>query len=554
MIRINGEGVSGGTAIGKIVFLKKDKPNIEKRKVRDTAAEIMRYRKAANLAKSELDNLYKTALEKSGAETAEIFEIHKMMLDDRDFIDDTEREITDRKCCAEWAVSETSARLAKRFSEMDSEYMCARAADIKDISDRLISILTNGKGSYDGLSADGKLIVCADELTPSETVRLDRERVVAFATRFGSAQSHTAILARAMDIPAIITLGNALSDAYDKMDAIANGDEGCLYIEPTAEVTERERYKIDKERRHRERLHRLVGMENIKLDGHRVMLYANIGSPDDAASALENDASGIGLFRSEFLYMESSGYPSEEKQFEAYKGVLEKMGGKKVIVRTVDVGADKKIGYFGLEHEENPALGFRAIRICLCREEIFKTQIRALLRASVYGKLSVMLPMITSVDEVRESRRIINEVKTELRGANIPFDNAVELGIMIETPAAVMISDLLAREVDFFSIGTNDLTQYTLAADRQNPNIARFYDPHSTAVLRMIKQTTDNAHRARIWCGICGELAADESMTETFLAMGIDELSVSPRAILPLREKIRNTNVSAIKDDILGGF
>ena len=460
-----------------------------------------------------------------------------MMLDDRDFIDDTEREITDRECCAEWAVSETSARLAKRFSEMDSEYMCARAADIKDISDRLISILTNGKGSDDGLSDDGKLIVCADELTPSETVRLDRERVVAFATRFGSAQSHTAILARAMDIPAVITLGNALSDAYDGMDAIADGDEGCLYIEPTAEVTERARYKIAKERRHRERLHRLVGMENITLDGHRVMLYANIGSPDDAASALENDASGIGLFRSEFLYMESSGYPSEEKQFEAYKGVLEKMGGKKVIVRTVDVGADKNIGYFGLEHEENPALGFRAIRICLCREEIFKTQIRALLRASVYGKLSVMLPMITSVDEVRESRRIINEVKTELRGANIPFDNAVELGIMIETPSAAILSDILAPMVDFFSIGTNDLLQYTVAADRENPKLEYLTKPMPESVRRCIKMTCEAGKRAGIPVCVCGELGADLTETEFFIKSGVTRLSVSPPKVLAVREK-----------------
>lgn len=554
MIRINGVGVSGGTAIGKIAFLKKAEIKIEKATVRDTAAEIERYKNATVAAKSQLDDLYKTALEKSGAETAEIFEIHRMMLDDRDYTEEIEKEITDGGRSAEWAVSEVSKRLAKSFSEMDSEYMRGRAADIKDISERLISILSNGGREGADLPSDGMYIICADELAPSETVRLDREHTAAFATRFGSAQSHTAILARAMDIPAVITLGTALSEAYEGMTAIADGDEGCLYIEPTAEVIERARQKIDEERRHRERLHRLVGMENITLDGHRVMLYANIGSPDDVPSVIENDAAGIGLFRSEFLYMESSDYPDEDKQLDAYKSVLKKMDGKKVIIRTVDVGADKNIEYFGLEHEENPALGFRAIRICLCREEIFKTQIRALLRASVYGKLSVMLPMITSVDEVRVARRIINEVKTEMRAANIPFDNAVEFGIMIETPAAVMLGDLLAREVDFFSIGTNDLTQYTLAADRQNPNLARFYNPYSTAVLRMIKQTIDNAHRARIWCGICGELAADESMTETFLAMGVDELSVSPRAILPLREKIRNTNVSTIKNDIMTGF
>lgn len=555
MIKINGEGASGGTAIGKIVFLKNSKAKAEKKTAENTAEEIARYRAAAEKAKKQLSELYRAALEKSGAETAEIFEIHRMMLDDRDYTEGIEGEIADGGYSAEWAVSEVSARMADGFSAMDSEYMRARAADLRDISDRLISILTDSEGDIgDAVKGGGAVIICADELAPSQTVSLNRESVAAFATRFGSAQSHTAILARAMDIPAVITLGTALSDDYEGMTAIADGDEGWLCIEPTAEAEEEARHRIEEERRHRERLHRLVGMDNITLDGHRVMLYANIGTPGDVPSVLENDAAGIGLFRSEFLYMESSDYPSEEKQFEAYKSVLEKMNGKKVIIRTVDVGADKNIGYFGLEHEENPALGFRAIRICLCREEIFKTQIRALLRASVYGKLSVMLPMIISVDEVRGARRLINEVKTELRSENISFDNAVEFGIMIETPAAVMISDLLAREVDFFSIGTNDLTQYTLAADRQNPNLTRFYDPYSIAVLRMIKQTVDNAHKARIWCGICGELASDEKMTETFLAMGVDELSVSPRAVLPLREKIRGTNVSSIKNDIMTGF
>ena len=478
-----------------------------------------------------------------------------MMLDDRDFVEMTEKIINDKKVNAEYAVYETSKEFSKIFSEMDNDYMKERAADVKDISERLIRILSEREDDNMSRNPDyNDAIICADELAPSETISLDKSRIIAFATRYGSAQSHTAILADTMNIPAIIGLGEALSDEYNEMPAVVDGYKGCIYIEPTPEIIEAaQRQKLEETKR-LQRLYMLVGMDNITADGYRVMIYSNIGTPDDVNNVLKNDSGGIGLFRSEFLYLGSKDYPSEDEQFEAYKKVLSAMDGKKVIIRTMDIGADKNIGYFNLDKEENPALGFRALRICLSRRDIFRTQLRALLRASVYGKLSIMVPMITSVEEVRQTRAILNEVKTELRAAGIPFDGAVEFGIMIETPAAVMISDLLAREVDFFSIGTNDLTQYTLAIDRQNSKLEPYYDAHHTAVLRMIRMTVQSAHKARIWCGICGELAADLSMTETFMAMGVDELSVAPSATLPLREKVRSINVDAIRDNVLSSL
>ena len=555
MVRINGRSVSKGIAIGRLIFLKRRNKDVVKHSITDAKEEIDRYKNAAARAKEELSELEKKAVNEAGKSSAEIFEIHKMMLDDRDFIEMTEKIINDEKVNAEYAVYETSKEFSKIFSEMDNDYMKERAADVKDISERLIRILTDRDNEDMSQSEKYKdAIICADELAPSETISLDKSRIIAFATRYGSAQSHTAILADTMNIPAIIGLGEALSDEYNEMPAVVDGYKGCIYIEPTPEIIEAAQRQKLEETKILQRLYMLVGMDNITVDGYRVMIYSNIGTPDDVNNVLKNDSGGIGLFRSEFLYLGSNEYPSEDEQFEAYKKVLSAMDGKKVIIRTMDIGADKNIGYFNLDKEENPALGFRAIRICLSRRDIFRTQLRALLRASVYGKLSVMVPMITSVEEVRQTRAILNEVKTELRSAGIPFDGAVEFGIMIETPAAVMISDLLAREVDFFSIGTNDLTQYTLAIDRQNSKLEPYYDAHHTAVLRMIRMTVQNAHKARIWCGICGELAADLSMTETFMAMGVDELSVAPSATLSLRERVRSINVDAIRDNVLSGL
>lgn len=556
MVRINGKAVSGGVAIGRILFWNKEKLSVSAESAEDAKTELERYRSVSEKTAGELAELTEKARSTAGDESAQIFEIHRMMLYDKDYIDEIERLITEEKYNAEYAVLQTSKKFSDMFSAMDSDYMKGRAADVIDISERLIRNMQNGGNlvnyaeESEKKSGDEKLIICADDLAPSETVQMDKTKVMAIATRHGSAQSHTAILARTMNIPAIIGLGNALSEDYDGMTAVVDGDEGCVYVEPTHDVLAMasERKHLAEERI--ERLRRLKGMEDVTIDGHRVMVYANIGTPEDLPAVLENDAGGIGLFRSEFLYLGAEDYPTEDEQFAAYKKVLQGMDGKKVIIRTLDIGADKKIDYFDLDEEENPAMGYRAIRICLSRRDIFKTQLRALLRASAYGKLSVMIPMVTSVDEVRKTRAILNEVKTELRAAEIPFDGAVEFGIMIETPAAVMISDLLAREVDFFSIGTNDLTQYSLAIDRQNRKLEPYYNPHHLAILRMIQKTAESAHKARIWCGICGELAGDLEMTETFLAMGIDELSVSPPLVLPLREKIRSVNTEEIQSNV----
>lgn len=554
MVRINGKAVSDGIAIGRIIFFNRNKITVSASHSDNESIELERYHCARDAAKAELLRFIELAETNAGKESAEIFEIHQMMLDDKDYIEETERLIKEEKWVAEYAISQTSEKFAQMFLSMDNEYMNGRAADVADVSNRMIRILSNKAEDIDYLYDDEKIIICADDLAPSETVQMDKSKVIAIATRYGSAQSHTAILAGTMNIPALIGLGEALSDDFDGMTAIVDSSDGSLCIDPTPDVLEKAKARCRIAAKRREQLKQLKGMDNISIDGHRVMVYANITSPDDLKNVLENDAGGIGLFRSEFLYLRNDTFPSEEEQFTAYKKVLSAMDGKKVIIRTLDIGADKCIDYFNLDKEENPALGYRAIRICLSQRDIFKTQLRALLRASAYGKLSIMVPMITSIDEVRQTRIMINEVKTELRLKGIDFDEAIELGIMIETPAAVMISDLLAREVDFFSIGTNDLTQYCLAIDRQNQKLEPFYDPHHISVLRMIHKTIKNAHRARIWCGICGELAGDLKMTEMFLSMGVDELSVSPSSILPLREKIRSVNVDAIRDDYLGGL
>ncbi len=551
MIEISGKGVSVGLAVGKLFFLNKSRIDIKKIKVEDTDREVKRYRSTQEKAAEELVALKKKAEQEAGKKNAEIFEVHKMMLEAEDFSDEIIRCIEKESCNAEYAVDVVSKNLIAILLQMDNKYMNERVADIKDITQRLLCILTNGESELPSIPDDNGLIICADDLSPSETVRMDKSKVIAFVTRYGSSQSHTAILAGTMNIPAIVGLGEILSDSYNGVTAIVDGDRGSIYIDPDPKALEDAEKRQKEIKKYRERLNTLVGMDNITVDGRRVMVYANIGTPDDIQSVIGNDAGGIGLFRSEFLYLERSCYPTEDEQFSAYKAVLEKMNGKRVIIRTLDVGADKSIDYLDLGKEENPALGFRAIRICLSRQEIFKMQIRALLRASLYGKLSVMIPMITSLEEVTETKKIINDVKAELRAEEIPFGEEIEFGIMIETPAAAMISDILAREVDFFSIGTNDLTQYILAIDRQNPMLERFYKPKHKGIMRMIKMTVDNAHKEGIWCGICGEIAADLSMTETFLAMGVDEFSVSPRMILPLREKIRSVNVSKIEKDIL---
>ncbi len=555
MINIKGKSVSDGIAIGQIHFLNKKVYTVDDIKTENPQKELEIYENAVTAAESELDILEKTTLSQAGEESSQIFQIHKMMLRDRDFSDEVQRLILNSGYNARYAVKKSADALSQMLASSDNDYMKDRVADIRDISQRLIRILS---GDRENAFTDSDCILCADDLTPSEAVGIGGRGIVAIATRFGSAQSHTAILARTMNIPALIGLGEILSEEYEGMLAVADGYKNSLYIDPTPDILEKARKQLRLDIAHRERLNSLVGMDNITLDGTSISIFANIGTPDDIETVKKNDGGGIGLFRSEFLYLKNQALPTEEEQFSAYKKVLSEMNPKKVIIRTMDIGADKYTDYLNsslnIDKEENPALGYRAVRICLSQRDIFKTQLRALLRASAFGKLSIMIPMITSLEEIKETRLVLNEVKTELRASGIDFDGETELGIMIETPAAVMISDLLAREVDFFSIGTNDLTQYALAIDRQNPKLEPFYNPHHTAVIRMIKQTAENAHKARIWCGICGELAADLSMTETFLSLGIDELSVSPNHILPLREKIRSLNLNAVKDDILSGI
>ena len=534
----HGKSVFGGIAIGKISVFSKKEHRIVRVKISDIDAELVRFEAAKQTALTQLAALYEKACREVGEANAAIFEVHRMMLEDDDFIDSVKNIITTQQVNAEYAVGLTADNFANMFSAMDDEYMRGRAADVKDISERLISIL---KGSADGrLDADEPVIVLAEDLAPSETVQMDKNKILSFVTVHGSVNSHTAILARTMGIPALVDTGFALTEDLNGKEAIVDGFDGVIYIEPDEETSERLLKRREEEDEKKELLLTLKGKEDVTPDGRRVMLYANIGSTGDLAMVLKNDASGIGLFRSEFIYLESDDFPSENEQFQIYKSVAETMAGKRVIIRTLDIGADKKVDYFNLDAEENPALGYRAIRICLSQPEIFKTQLRAILRAGVYGNIAIMYPMITSVDEVRKIKVIMNEVKAELKEQGIAYADVLE-GIMIETPAAVMVSDELAKEVDFFSIGTNDLTQYTLAIDRQNPKLDDFYNPHHPAVLKMIRMTVENAHKAGIWAGICGELGADTTLTEEFIRMGVDELSVSPGRILQIRKIIRET-------------
>ncbi|MCI9189338.1 MAG: phosphoenolpyruvate--protein phosphotransferase [Lachnospiraceae bacterium] len=539
-----GKSVFGGIAIGKIQVYGKGEKQVKRVKVEDTEAEILRYRQASEEARSQLAALYDRALQEVGEDNAAIFEIHQMMLEDGDYQDSIENIIRTQTVNAEYAVARTADNFAQMFAAMEDDYMRGRAADVRDISERLLSIL-QGEAS-DKVSVSEPVIIVADDLAPSETVQFDKDMVLSFVTVHGSRNSHTAILARTMGIPALVGAGLPLDGTVDGKTGIVDGTNGVIYVEPDEETLSRLQKAGEEEQEKKAILHTLKGKENITLDGKGILLYANIGNIKELATVLQNDAGGIGLFRSEFIYLEREDFPTEEEQFWIYRTVAETMGKKRVIIRTLDIGADKQCDYFRMEKEENPALGCRAIRICLTRPEIFKTQLRALFRASKYGKIAIMYPMITSAGEVRRIREIVGEVKAELTARGIEYGEP-EQGIMIETPAAAIISDQLAGEVDFFSIGTNDLTQYLLAVDRQNPALDEFCDTHHPAVLRMIELVVENAHRAGIWAGICGELGADPELTRDFLAMGVDELSVSPERILPIRRTILETNVSEYK-------
>lgn len=542
MREYTGKGVYGAIAVGKISIFKKQDAVIQRTSVADTEAEKARVEAAKTAASEQLQAIYEKALKEVGETNAQIFEIHMMMLEDEDYNESIQNIIDTQKVNAEYAVSVTADNFAEMFSAMDDAYMQARAADVRDISDRIIANLT-GTAAAQNTSSE-KVIICADDLAPSETVSLDKDKVLAFVTAHGSSNSHTAILARNMNIPAVIGVGSDfLKEVQDGTEAIVDGFTGEIFVEPDETTRQRllEKQKADEEKKRL--LLELKGKENVTKNGTKVNIYANIGSVDNIGAVLLNDAGGIGLFRSEFLYLENNDYPSEEQQFLAYKRVLESMAGKKVIIRTLDIGADKQVDYFHLKKEENPAMGCRAIRICLTRPEIFKTQLRALYRASIYGNLGVMFPMITSVSELEKILAICEEVKAELREQSVTYSDTMELGIMIETPAAAIISDRLAPMVDFFSVGTNDLTQYTLACDRQNPDIEPFIDTHHEAILRLIEMSAKNAHANGAWIGICGELAADTALTETFLRMGIDELSVSPAFVLKVRDAVRNVDL-----------
>lgn len=542
MIKFKGKGVYGAVAIGNISVFKRQELSVKRTHVDDAEAEKARLEAAKELAMEQLGEIYEKALKEVGETNAQIFEIHMMMIEDDDYNESIENIIEGQRVNAEYAVAVTSDNFAEMFSAMDDSYMQARAADVKDISNRIIANLSGGSAAG---AVSGSMIVCADDLAPSETVSLDKDRVLAFVTAHGSSNSHTAILARNMNIPAVIGVGDEfLAQINDGDKAIVDGFTGDIYIDPDEETLAAMQAKQKADLDKKALLQKLKGKENVTIDGTKINIYANIGGVDNIGAVLLNDAGGIGLFRSEFLYLENSDFPTEEQQFGAYKKVLESMAGKKVIIRTLDIGADKQVDYFDLAKEENPALGYRAIRICLTRPEIFKTQLRALYRASVYGSLGIMFPMITSVSELEEILAVCEEVKAELKEQGIEYSDKTELGIMIETPAAAVISDRLAPMVDFFSVGTNDLTQYTLACDRQNPNLERFCDTHHEAILRLIEMSAENAHKHGAWIGICGELAADTTLTETFLRMGIDELSVSPTFVLKVRDAVRNTDLS----------
>ena len=545
MVIYEGKAVFEGVAIGKLSVYKKNEETVKREKVTDVEAEVARYAAARETATEQLQALYEKAVKEVGEAGAEIFEAHQMMVEDGDFIDSAENIIRTQSVNAEFAVAETGDNFKKMFEEMDDEYFRGRAADVKDISERIIRIL-QGSGNA-GIQTDEPVIVVADDLAPSETVQMDKDKILSFVTVHGSANSHTSILAKTMNIPAIIGCDIPLSDEVDGREAIVDGFEGKVYVDPEPEILEAKKKILSAELEKKELLGQLKGKENVTLDGQRINLYANIGNTKDLGLVLKNDAGGIGLFRSEFIYLGSEDYPTEDEQFAIYKQVAETLAGKKVIIRTLDIGADKQADYFKLPQEENPAMGLRAIRICLTRPEVFKTQLRAILRASAFGKISIMFPMIISVDEVQKIKQILAEVKAELDTEGIPYDKAIETGIMIETPAAVMMAEELAQEVDFFSVGTNDLTQYTLAIDRQNQSLDDFYDSHHPAILKMLKIVVDSAHKYGKWAGICGELGADLTLTREFLAMGFDELSVSPGRILPLRKIVRETDVTAYK-------
>ena len=540
----NGKSVFGGIAIGKISVYQKKEQQVKRVKTEDPDQELARYEKAKTEGIRQLQGLYDKALKEVGEANAAIFEVHQMMMEDDGYNESVENIIRSQGVNAEYAVATTGDNYAQMFSAMDDDYMRERAADVRDISERLLTIL-NGEdtGSVD---TDEPKIIVAEDLAPSETVQLDKDKVLSFVTVKGSLNSHTAILARTMAIPALVNTSMVLDDSMDGKTGIVDGANGTLYVDPDENTLEEMKKRQEEDLLRKQLLQTLKGKDNVTLDGQKVMLYANIGNIKDLATVIQNDAGGIGLFRSEFIYLEKEDFPTEEEQFQIYRQVAQTMAGKRVIIRTLDIGADKQCDYFHMEHEENPALGCRAIRICLTRPEIFKTQLRALFRASAFGRIAIMYPMITSVAEVRRIKEIVEEVKSELTSQGVEFGDP-EQGIMIETPAAAIISDDLAREVDFFSIGTNDLSQYTMAIDRQNPQLDQFFDPHHPAVLRMISMVVENAHKSGIWAGICGELGADQSLTKEFLAMGVDELSVSPGSILPLRKIILETNVTDYK-------
>lgn len=536
-----GKSVFSGIAIGKIYVYQKGEQQVRRSKVTDTQHEKDRYHAASEKAMGQLRELYQKALSEVGEENAAVFEVHQMMLEDDDFVESVENIIDTQEVNAEYAVAVTGDNFAQMFAAMEDEYMRGRAADVKDISERLITVLSGGASG--GIQSEEPVIILADDLAPSETVQMDKDKVLSFVTVHGSLNSHTAILARTMSIPALVGADIPLEESLDGKMAVVDGANGCIYVEPDEETMAKLRERKHQEEEQNKLLQTLKGKANITKDGQEVMLYANIGNIKDLATVIQNDAGGIGLFRSEFIYLESDDFPTEEEQFQIYKQVAETMAGKRVIIRTLDIGADKTCDYFEMEKEENPAMGCRAIRICLTRPEIFKTQLRALLRASAYGNIAIMYPMITSLWEVHKIKEIVAEVQEELTSQGIQYGKPLH-GIMIETPAAVIISETLAKEVDFFSIGTNDLTQYTLAIDRQNPQLDDFLDVHHPAVLEMIRMVTENAHKAGIWAGICGELGADLELTKEFLAMGVDELSVSPGQILPIRKIILETDVS----------
>ena len=552
MISIQGKGVSTGVAAGPLYFYQRAKTTLRRYEVGDVEAEWARFKAAQAKAIEQLGALAEKAREEAGDEAAMLFETHQLMAEDLDYEEAIEGMIKDAAQNAEAVVTDVAAQFAEMFASMDDSYMQARAADVKDVSARIIGILSGVVQG--GIDSDVPVILAADDLAPSETVQLDKSKILGFITSGGSGSSHTAILARTMGIPAIIGVGDQLKPEFEGREVIVDGGTGNVVIDPDEPTRDRLMAKRAELIKRQELLNQLKGLPNESKDGQKVRIYCNIGNPEDVHAVLENDGAGIGLFRSEFLYLNCDDYPTEDYQFEAYKKALSDMGGKEVVIRTLDIGADKMIEYFQLPKEENPALGNRALRICLNRPEIFKTQLRALYRASAYGRLSIMFPMVTSVWEVKEAKKMCEQVKAELTAEGLPYSDEVDVGIMIETPAAAVISDRLAKVVDFFSIGTNDLTQYTLACDRQNNDLGRFFNAHHPAVLRLIKLVAENAHKEGIWCGICGELGADLELTETFLSIGVDELSVSPRAVLPLRQKVRETTVADVKEKLVANL